>query len=199
MQLNERQQVILLGVLRDRDYLAAQSCVWDCGLSRKALGVRRIEVSNAKAGLVPINLHGWIGRQPTASEFVLFHREYVRLGDMGLVERISRYGSRRTTHLKLTAAGERVAARLLAEDMGTDGEQPEERAGGEDPSATTDRDEAADQFEPIYLDMIDWSTFELPPETASAPVAQPSVAPAPADTNTEKTPAKVAGVRGGEA
>jgi hypothetical protein len=186
MQLNERQQIVVCGVLRDRDYLAAQSCAWDCGLSRQALGVRRIEVSNAQAGLVPINLHGWIGRQPTASEFVLFHREYVRLASMGLIERISRYSSRRTTHLKLTAAGERVAARLLAEDGGADREQPDERAGGQEPSANTDHDEAADQFEPIDLNTLDWSTLELPPETASAPVTQPSAGPAPAGPNTEK-------------
>ena len=155
-------------------------------LSRQALGVRRIEVSNAQAGLVPINLHGWIGRQPTASEFVLFHREYVRLEGMGLIQRVNLVGGRRTTHLKLTAAGERAAAGLLAEDMGADRQRPEGRASGRGPSTAADHDKVADQFEPIDLATIDWSTLELPPETPGGLVVQPPAEPAPAGPNTEE-------------
>jgi hypothetical protein len=186
MRLNERQQVIVTGVLRDRDYLAAQPCWPGCGLSRQALGVRRGQVRNAQAGVVPLDLHGWLGRSPTASEFVLFHREYVRLEGMGLIQRVNLVGGRRTTHLKLTAAGERAAAGLLAEDMGADRQRPEGRAGGRGPSTAADHDKVADQFEPIDLATIDWSTLELPPETPGGLVVQPPAEPAPAGPNTEE-------------
>ena len=144
MQLNERQRLILAGVLKDQRGLINLPVGGDVGLSRDHLGRRRIIVRDAQAGLVPMNLGGWLGHVPSNSECVLFHREYLRLEGMGLLERHNLHGGRRTSHLKLTSAGRRVAERLLAEECG--------QGGG-------DIDET-----------IDWSNVELmhiemPPET----------------------------------
>ena len=144
MQLNDRQWLILTGVLQDLQRLAAMPCGDDYGMSRVALGRHRLRAQRARAGLVPMALENWMGHAPSNSEHVLCHREYARLEDMGLLVRCNPLGGRRTTHLKLTAAGRRVAERLLAEEC-------EQKT--EDIDAT-----------------IDWSTvdfvpIETPPET----------------------------------
>ena len=97
----------------------------------------RITVRNAQNGLVPMNLAGWLGRAPTHSDHVLFHREYLRLEGMGLIQRVSLTGGRRTTHLRLTPAGRRLAEGLLAEEYG--------------PEADEGIDWANVEFEPIEL------------------------------------------------
>lgn len=117
MHLNERQRIVLLGVLEDQHHLADMPT--DVG-SRIDRGRRRIIVRNASAGLAPLNLAGWLGRAPTNSEHVLFHREYLRLEGMGWVERCNLTGGRRTTHLKLTPEGQRMAEELLAKEYGPD-------------------------------------------------------------------------------
>ena len=117
MNLNERQRIILLGVLEDQRHLVDMPT--DVG-SRIDRGRQRIIARNAQAGLVPMNLAGWLGRAPTNSEHVLFHREYLRLEDMGLIERCNLTGGRRTTHLRLTPDGQCMAEELLAEEYGPD-------------------------------------------------------------------------------
>ena len=116
MQLNERQRLILAGVLRDQDGLINLPVGADAGLPREQLGRRRLIVRDAQAGLVPMNLAGWIGHTPSNSECVLYHREYLRLEGLGLIERHNVHGGRRTSHLRLTRAGRWVAEGLLAEE-----------------------------------------------------------------------------------
>jgi hypothetical protein len=134
MPLTQRQRTVLLGVLEDQRRLADMPT--DIG-SRLDRGRQRITVRNAQNGLVPMNLHGWLGRAPTNSDHVLFHREYLRLEGMGLIQRVSLTGGRRTTHLRLTPAGRRVAEALWAEEYG--------------PEADEDIDWSNVEFEPIEL------------------------------------------------
>jgi hypothetical protein len=113
---NDRQRLILMGVLQDQRRLAATH--WGDGhsMSRDALGRHRLRIHQAREGLVPMALENWIGHMPSNSEHVLYHREYLRLEDMGMLVRCNLSGGRRTTHLKLTPAGTRAAERLLAEE-----------------------------------------------------------------------------------
>ena len=134
MTLTQRQRAVLLGVLEDQRRLADMPT--DVG-SRLDRGRHRITVRNAQNGLVPMNLPGWLGRAPTNSDHVLFHREYLRLEGMGLIERISLTGGRRTTHLRLTPGGRSVAEALWAEEYG--------------PDADEDIDWSNVEFEPIEL------------------------------------------------
>jgi len=120
MSLTQRQRTVLLGVLEDQRRLADMPT--DVG-SRLDRGRHRITVRNAQNGLVPMNLPGWLGRAPTNSDHVLFHREYLRLEGMGLIERISLTRGRRTTHLRLTPAGRRMAEALWAEEYGADADE----------------------------------------------------------------------------
>jgi len=134
MPLTQRQRTVLIGVLEDQRRLADMPT--DVG-SRLDRGRQRITVRNAQNGLVPMNLPGWLGRAPTNSDHVLFHREYLRLEGMGLIERVSLTGGRRTTHLRLTPAGRRMAEALWAEEYG--------------PDADEDIDWSNVEFEPIEL------------------------------------------------
>ena len=122
--LTGRQRAILVGVLADQRHLAGRPVGADAGLSRDQLGRRRIIVRDAQAGLVPMNLAGWLGHVPSNSECVLFHREYLRLEGMGLLERHNQRGGRRTSHLRLTPAGMWVAEGLLAEEAPMDTGEP---------------------------------------------------------------------------
>ncbi len=139
MQFNERQRLILMGVLQDQKRLAEMPWGDAHGMSRDALGRHRLRIHQAREGMVPIALENWIGHQPTNSEHVLYHREHQRLEGMGLLVRCNPFGGHRTTHLKLTPAGKRVAEQLMAEEYGL-GTGIEE--------------------------MIDWSTLELVPTEA---------------------------------
>ena len=114
--LTGRQRAILTGVLADQRHLSALPVGADMGLSRDQLGRRRMIVRDAQAGLVPMDLAGWLGHVPSNSECVLCHREYLRLEGMGLLERHNQRGGRRTSHLRLTPAGRWVAEGLLAEE-----------------------------------------------------------------------------------
>jgi hypothetical protein len=134
MPLTQRQRTVLLGVIEDQRRLVDMPT--DVG-SRLDRGRQRITVRNAQNGLVPMNLPGWLGRAPTNSDHVLFHREYLRLEGMGLIERVSLTGGRRTTHLRLTPAGRRMAEALWAEEYG--------------PDADEDIDWTNVEFEPIEL------------------------------------------------
>jgi len=141
--LTARQQAILVGVLADQRHLSAVPVGADMGMSRDQLGRRRIIVRDAQAGLVPMNLAGWLGHVPTNSECVLCHREYLRLEGMGLLERHNQRGGRRTSHLRLTPAGRWVAEGLLAEE------------------STVATDETV---EPLDIADLDMSSLVAPPE-----------------------------------
>jgi DNA-binding MarR family transcriptional regulator len=109
-----------------------------------------LRIIEARAGLVPIDLAGWLGREPTNSERVLFHREYIRLEDVGLIERCNLHGDRggrRTTHLRLTPAGHRIAEELLVE-----------KDPGDEPDSSFDLD--AVEFLPIEWPLDQLSSIE---------------------------------------
>lgn len=117
MRLNSRQKALLWGIRDDRRRLAAVNISALDGLSRGRYGLlkRRTRLARER-GLVPMNLAGWLGRTPTNSDRVLYHREYVRLEAIGLIERHNLRGGRRTTHVRLTPAGERLAQDLALEE-----------------------------------------------------------------------------------
>ncbi len=136
MQFNERQRLILMGVLQDQKRLAEMPWGDAHGMSRDALGRHRLRIHQAREGMVPMALENWLGHTPSNSEHVLCCRECQRLEGMGLLARCNPFGGRRTTHLKLTPMGQCVADQLMAEEYGL-GTGIEE--------------------------MIDWSSLELPP------------------------------------
>jgi hypothetical protein len=118
MKVNNRGRLVLMSVLQDQRRLAEQDSQAVHGPThhvsgRQQRGRHRLRIAQAQAGLVPIDLAGWLEREPTNSERVLFHREYLRLEDSGLIERCNLHGGRRTTHLRLTAAGRELAEDLL--------------------------------------------------------------------------------------
>jgi len=145
MPLTQRQRTVLIGLLEDQRDLANMPTDFGSRLDR---GRQRITARNAQNGLVPMNLPGWLGRSPTNSDHVLFHREYLRLEGIGLIERVSLTGGRRTTHLRLTSAGCRTAEALLAQEYG--------------PEANEDIDWANVEFEPIELPLDTSESGEVP-------------------------------------
>jgi len=75
--------------------------------------VRRVRA--AREGLAPVNLWRWLGRAVTGSDRVLCHRELLRLEAAGLLKRYAGQSGRRTTHVELTANGQKIASQLLAQ------------------------------------------------------------------------------------
>ena len=163
MNLTQRQRIVLLGVLEDQQSLASMAT--DVG-SRLDRGRQRITVRNAQNGLVPMNLPGWLGRAPTNSDHVLFHREYLRLEDMGLIQRVSLTGGRRTKGIGrlVRAAGDRDDGPLADElrelnDEYTDVEtqvQQIEAQFDQQEDVPTERDvaEALRTVEPLWAELF---------------------------------------------
>ena len=108
MKINEKDRLVLTGILRDRDRLAGL----DFGAGHlphgRSRGAYRLLITDAKKGRVRMNLSSWIGHEPSGAETVFFHRLYKRLEASGFLKRHSG-GGRRTTHLSLTRKGARVA------------------------------------------------------------------------------------------
>ena len=77
------------------------------------------QVRAAWDGLARVNLWRWLGRTVTGSDRVLCHRELLRLEAAGFLKRYTGRSGRRTTHVKLTTNGLRVARRLLAQQNDT--------------------------------------------------------------------------------
>jgi hypothetical protein len=142
MTLSWRHEAVLAGILRDERAIAAQGYHGGDHMDVPHRGRHRLTFKRAAEGFVPMNLSGWLGRGVTPSDSVLFSRVYSQLEKMRLVERVNLSGGARTTHLRLTEAGRKVAEGLL----------PEEDAG--------------DAAEPLEIGDLDWSSIELPPETA---------------------------------
>jgi len=65
---------------------------------------------------VPHDLARWLGHAPTPSESAVFSRTLRNMEDLDLLARISRWGGRRTTHVRLSVEGRTAAEHLLAED-----------------------------------------------------------------------------------
>jgi hypothetical protein len=114
MKLNEKEKAVLLGVFEDREHLASLPSDPAGVAYGPQLGAYRLRIKYAQEGLVPMNLAGWIGHTPTESECVMYHRAYKRLEAVGLLDRINLCRGRRTSHLRLTPAGEATARSLQA-------------------------------------------------------------------------------------
>ncbi|MBN1554423.1 MAG: hypothetical protein JXA11_06735 [Phycisphaerae bacterium] len=114
MKLNDKEKKVLVGVLADQKRLSELPMNPAGKNYGKELGAYRLRIQDAQDGYVPINLAGWIGRTPTESEFVTYHRTYKRLETSGLLERVNFYGGRRSSHIKLTPVGRTVARNLQA-------------------------------------------------------------------------------------
>lgn len=145
MKLNDRQRYILARVLEEQIRLTNLPEQHISRGSSKELGRRRILIQQARDGLVPISLAGLLGRSPSASEFVLYNREYGRLEEMDLLERCNPSGGRRSTHLRLTPQGRQVAEGLLGMDVEDD----------------------EDDVEPFDVTKIEFLPVEVPPEDAA--------------------------------
>lgn len=114
MKLNEKERLVLIGVLRDRDRLVRLDWRGDGVPYGPKLGAHRIRIDDARRGFVPMNLGTWLGHPPSGSEAVMFHRAYRRLEEKGLVERHNLHGySGRTSHLRLTDKGQTIARELI--------------------------------------------------------------------------------------
>lgn len=113
MILSIRQQMILTGILEDRDHLAAMTPRY--GHGNLALARERDDIENAKQGLIRSDPARWFGITMTNSEWVMTSRNYSQLEAKGLIQRhaLSAF-SEKMTHLSLTEAGEAEARRLLA-------------------------------------------------------------------------------------
>ena len=115
MTAAEKEAVVLLGVLRDRERLAGglEAAMLVPYGPRRGLALMRVKA--AREGIVPVDLAAWIGHVPTPSESTMFSRTYAALEAQGLVERHSGFGEGlRTSKLRLTAEGERRARELAA-------------------------------------------------------------------------------------
>lgn len=126
IQLTQRQQLILTGVLRDVRRVLRRAVnhrkVNSSAALEGTVRTRRWQRDResrraraARAGLVVVNLWRWLGRSPSGSDRVLVHRDLLRLEAMGLLKRQADRSGRRTTHVKLTAPGHQIARRLLAQ------------------------------------------------------------------------------------
>jgi hypothetical protein len=112
MKISERERLVLIGVLRDRERQANLDPNGSGLPLGERLGAYRIRIRDARQGLVPMNPAEWIGRTPTNSDSVMLCRTYKRLESLGLVERVNVWGGAKTTHVKLTADGEAMARQL---------------------------------------------------------------------------------------
>jgi hypothetical protein len=106
MKFSPIQRAILRGIIRDRDRLAALP--WDCP-GHSSLGSYRVAITDAREGLVRPELADWLGRAPTNADCIKASRAYEKLHQLDL---IVRHGDRRTVHLSLTPAGEKIARKL---------------------------------------------------------------------------------------
>jgi len=133
-QLNERQQLIIMGILRDLcrilratvNYRKVNSSRPGQATAGARRGQRERHLRNVRAareGLASVNLWRWLGRSPSGVDRVLCHRELLRLESMGLLTRKSGRSGRRTTHVKLTPIGQRIARKLLANQNATDADE----------------------------------------------------------------------------
>ncbi|MDP6117336.1 MAG: hypothetical protein QGF00_34845 [Planctomycetota bacterium] len=84
MSLTSKEERVLLGAYRDLDHLVNRF------IPRHRNGRQILKKKNAKLGIIPLNLSGWLGHSPSASESVMYSRAYKSLEEKGLIEKIGR-------------------------------------------------------------------------------------------------------------
>lgn len=113
MKLTEHMKTILTSVLWDM-----RNIVHECNLRRESLDEQR-EARRRRRELdawgVRYDLARWLMRPTTPSDSAVFSRAMRNMDDMGLLVRVSRWGGRRTTHVRLTSAGLAAAEGVLRE------------------------------------------------------------------------------------
>ena len=72
--------------------------------------------NDAKNGYALLNPARWLDRTITPSQSTMNSRAYAALETLGLVARHNFDGERKTTHLRITDAGEQLARKILNTD-----------------------------------------------------------------------------------
>ena len=106
MKLSEWEIRLLLAVQSDRDEFAGMKLEWHPGGDRQESAKLTRRVTDARTGIVRIDLTRWLGRAPTASDRTQGCRAIRRLIERGL---LIGHGYERTKLVELTADGEAVA------------------------------------------------------------------------------------------
>jgi hypothetical protein len=115
MLLTDHVKTILLAILAETRRLESLAGNVSAEINRDqraAFARRRSEY--LRFG-VPHDLARWLGHVPTPAESAVFSRTLRNMEAAGLVERVSRWCGRRSTHVRLTAFGLAEAQRLADE------------------------------------------------------------------------------------
>ena len=114
MALTPHMRTILTAVLADIHRLEAVPDRPPPGMSREDWRHARRERQELDRFGVRHDLARWLGYPPSPSDSAVFSRTLRRMEDKSLLLRVSRWGGRRTTHVRLTPAGKRRAEDLLS-------------------------------------------------------------------------------------
>jgi hypothetical protein len=115
MNQNERRNTILMALAAEMRRLEAIGDRMPVGLDRASCRAFRHESFEYRAHGIPYDPTRWLGEPLSHSDAAVLSRDLRHLEDMGLVVRINRWGGHRTTHVRLTRAGEMEARRLVRE------------------------------------------------------------------------------------
>ena len=113
MKLTEHMKTVLTSVLWDMRNIIRKGNLRHGSLDERREARRRRRELDAWG--VRYDLARWLMRPTTASDSAVFSRAMHNMDDMGLLVRVSRWGGRRTTHVRLTPAGLAAAERVLRE------------------------------------------------------------------------------------
>lgn len=120
MRITTNVRVVLTALLADeariRDEHQRASELWHrdrFAYDRHEYGQIRARCEDLERLGVPSNLGGWLGHEPSPSDSASFSRTTRTMEAAGLIERHNWLGGHRTTHIKLTPAGEKVAKRIV--------------------------------------------------------------------------------------
>ena len=111
MKLNPTEKAVLCGIRSDIEFWRSFGYH-----DRDQTACRH--TAAAREGMANMNLTGWLGRSPSASDKVAASRAYGRLESLGLICRHAWAGSNRTSALSLTDEGTKLAAKLAEHTEG---------------------------------------------------------------------------------
>jgi len=119
MNLTANMEFLLLAILAEENRLASGPNPSSPLVDRDARRAAYLERQEYRRYGIRYDLQRWLVRPPSRSDSVVFSRTLRRLDEAGLVVRVNRWGwSDRTTHVRLTPAGQAVAKRLLRRQEG---------------------------------------------------------------------------------
>ena len=123
MALTPHMRTILTAVLTDIQRIEAMPDRPPPGMDREDWRKAWRERQELERFGVRHDLARWLGCPPTRSDSAVFSRALRHMEDRGLLVRVNRWGGRRTTHLRLTGVGKRVAESLIAAPLVEDTRQ----------------------------------------------------------------------------